>query len=339
MAVTKKNVNGAFYFTYPSSDVFLKERNYFIFEGVEDDRYIKTVKIGNKTLNFGRYSLNIGEKFYLDVSSYYAKYFGIFKVVITYENGAGDDVTNTTAINATTYECYDPYKELIPSACGEVLGVFITPPFRMLLVEKNNSLYELLDTRSLFVPKIGVKQKWEVNNVIYSASNSYIIIASVPIKQNNFVARLIGANGNLVSRVERIAQFADTSRDWLEVKWRTRWGVDVSHIFYLDTYATDKDDAQEIESEYLYEEHSKHVIKGSFYLDNIKEPYDLWYYKTLANSELVTLRYYNYLDRTTLYFPNGKVDFNGVKITGCNIKDAVVDGVTQSTITFDFELR
>ena len=128
-------------------------------------------------------------------------------------------------------------------------------------------------------------------------------------------------------------------REWVYITWRTRWGLDVSHIFYIDTYATDKDDAQEVESEYLYEENSKHLIKGSFYLDNIKEPYDLWYYQTLAQSELVTLKTWKLSEYDTRYIPNGTNSFNGVKITGCNIKDAVVDGVAQSTITFDFEMR
>lgn len=330
MAVTKKNVNGAFNFTYPSSDVFLKERNYFVFEGVEDDNYIKTVKIGNKTLNFGRYALDIGAKFYLDVSAYYAKYYGKFNVVITYENGSGDDVTNTTAINATIYDCYDPYKELTPRICDDHQYIMIAPPHRMLFTTGPISTI-----KSLFVTK-NVNNIWEINGVDY---NSIIIMQSTPITQTNFVVIYKNAKGAVIKRVVRIADFVDNSREWLQVTWRTRWGFDVSHIFYLDTYATDKDDAKEVESEYLYEEHSKHVIKGSFYLDNIKEPYDLWYYQTLAQSELVIFTSYKASTIPHIYIPNGTNDFNGVKITGSNIKDAVVDGVTQSTITFDFEMR
>lgn len=331
MAVTKKSVNGAFYFTYPSSDVFLKERNYFVFEGVQDETYIKTVKIGNKTLNFGRYLLNVGEKFYLYVSAYYAKYFGEFNVVITYENYLEEVVTNKTAIKADTYNFYDPYKELTPIVCGEHQYIMIAPPHRMLFTTGPISTI-----KSLFVTKCLKNYTWEVNNVNYTSN---LIIQGIPITQNNFVAKYKRQDGSVVYTTERIADFVDNSREWLQVTWRTRWGFDVSHIFYLDTYATDKDDAQEVESEYLYEENSKHIIKGSFYLDNIKEPYDLWYYQTLANSELVILTNYKASTLPHIYIPNGTNAFNGVKITGCNIKDAVVDGMAQSTITFDFEMR
>lgn len=333
MAVTKKNVNGAFYFTYPSSDVFLKERNYFVFEGVQDDTYIKTVKIGNKTLNFGRYALDIGAKFYLDVSAYYAKYYGKFNVIITYENIREEVVTNTTAINATTYDCYDPFKELVPSFCEDSSYIFITPPCRMLFISPD--YYIKSKIQSLLAIKKG-NTIWEVNGVEYQSS---LIMIGVPITQTNFVITQKLTDGTIIRITKRIADFADLSREWVQVAWRTRWGLDVSHIFYLDTYATDKDDAQEVESEYLYEEHSKHIIKGSFYIDNIREHYDLWYYQTLAQSELVTFTYWKWKDYVDYYMPNGTNDFNGVKITGCNIKDAVVDGVTQSTITFDFEMR
>lgn len=337
MAVTKKSVNGAFYFTYPSNDVFLKERNYFIFEGVQDETYIKTVKIGGKTLNFGRYALDIGAKFYLDVSAYYAKYFGKFNVVITYENNLEEVVKNTTAINATTYNCYDPYKELVPNSCGESSLVIIAPPFRMLRLRDKHYLYVKTNTKSLFVVKIGNNQVWQVNGYEYTST---VTILSIPITKDNFISELKNkTTGSVVKKIERIADLVDEYREWVQVQWRTRWGLDVSHIFYLDTYATGKDDAQEVESEYLHEEHSKHVIKGSFYLDNIKEPYDLWYYQTLAQSELVTFKYWKCIDSDVRYIPNGTNDFNGVKITGCNIKDAVVDGVAQSTITFDFEMR
>lgn len=330
MSVTKKNVNGIFYFTYPSSDVFLKERNYFIFEDIKQV-YLTGIKIGNKTIDFGG-ELSIFP-FYLDVSAYYAKYNGKFSVTIYFNSEAALGDSTTVTINANTYDCYDPYKELSPSYCKESSYVMISPPFRMLFIDPN--YYLKTNTQSLFVSKKGV-YNWEVNSVEYTSN---FIMISVPITQTNFIANQKRQDGTIANKVERIADLADMSRDWVEVKWRTRWGLDVSHIFYLDTYATDKDDAQEVESDYLYEEYSKHVINGSFYLDNIKEPYDLWYYQTLKQSELVTLTYWKWKDYETRYMPNGTTSLNGVKITGCNIKDAVVDGVAQSTITFDFEMR
>ena len=345
MAVTKMEIKDAdnstvFYFTYPSSNVFLKERNYFVFEGVQDDVYIKTVKFGDKTLNFGRYFLNIGAKFYLGVSAYYAKFGGKFNVAITYENNAGDDVTTTITINATTYDCYDPFKEITGSICNETRSAMITPPNRMIW----NGIRQI---KSLFAAKIMTETNetnvtqfmWRING---TDDGSTLIRKNINIGTSNFFAEYILKKNNkeeLLSTITRSAEVRDSSRDVVYVTWRTRWGLDVSHVFYLDTYATDKYDAQEVESEYLYEEHSKHGIKGSFYLDNIREPYDLWYYQTLANSELVVLTFDRWDTLPATYMPNGTNALNGVKITGSNIKDAVVDGVAQSTITFDFELR
>lgn len=327
MAVTKKNVNGIFYFTYPSSNVFLKERNYFVFDDI-DQCYITSVKIGSKTLNFGE--LSLAKPFYLDVSAYYAKYKGKFSVTIYYSDYRAD-LSYTITINATTYNFYNPFKELVPKMCGESLFVMITPPFRMLFINDNS-----IAIKSLFITK-NPWGYWEIDGVKYTGNT---IMLSIPITKTIFIANQRNVeNDNIIDSVVRIADLADTSRELVQVSWRTRWGIDVSHIFYLDTYAMDKDDAQEVESEYLYEEYSNHVIKGSFYLDNIKEPYDLWYYQTLANSELVTLTCSKWNSFTPYFMANGTNEFNGVKITGCNIKDAVVDGVAQSTITFDFEMR
>ena len=187
-----------------------------------------------------------------------------------------------------------------------------------------------------------ISVKWNINGV---DDGSVIIRKNVSISNDSpFVAKYIQRiNAQsldvTLSTLTRSVDVRDETRDCVYVTWRTRWGLDVSHVFYLDTYATDKDDAKEVESEYYYKEHSKHVIKGSFYLDNIREPYDLWYYQTLAQSELVTLTFDRWGTLPNTYMPNGTNAFNGVKITGSNIKDAVVDGVTQSTITFDFELR
>lgn len=344
MAVTRSGIKAAdnstvFYFTYPSSDVFLKERNYFVFEGVQDDVYIKTVKIGDKTLNFGRYFLNIGAQFYLDVSAYYAKYKGKFNVTITYENYLGDDVTTTITINATTYDCYDPFKEITGSVCNETGCAIITPPNRMIW----NGTQQI---KSLFAAKRAAgtstyQYRWNING---KDDGSTLIRKNINIGATSFVAKyirkVVASGVDIVdSKITRSAEVRDSTRDIVYVTWRTRWGLDVSHVFYLNTYATDKEDVQEIESEYYYQEHSKHVIKGSFYLDNIRAPYDLWYYQTLANSELVVLTFDRWDTLPATYMPNGTNALNGVKITGSNIKDAIVDGVAQSTITFDFELR
>lgn len=185
---------------------------------------------------------------------------------------------------------------------------------------------------------------WEVNNNSYSDD----VINKGFTFDRKFSAKLIRSKNintpnsftplSTIYSIDRSVELIDSAMHYLYARWLTPWGISVEHLFYLDTYGTDKDDAQEVESEHLYEERSKHIIKGSFYLDNIRDPYDLWYYQTLANSELVELYLPIFSVRKDIYMPNAS-DYVAVKIKGSNIKDAVVDGVAQSTITFDFEMR
>ena len=124
---------------------------------------------------------------------------------------------------------------------------------------------------------------------------------------------------------------------YVYIRWKTPWGVSVEHLFYLGSYTSDKADAKELESVNYYEELSKHVRVGSFYLDGITQPYDLFYYKTLENAELVEMYFPSYDFRPSTYMPNGD-DYVAIKIKGSDVADAVVDGVTKKTITFKFEL-
>ena len=140
-----------------------------------------------------------------------------------------------------------------------------------------------------------------------------------------------------VASVKRVVSLSDGSIPYVYVRWRTPWGITVEHLFYLGTYSSDKADAKELESVNYYEELSQHVRVGSFYLDGIVQPYDLFYYKTLENAELVEMYFPAYAFKPANYMPNGD-DYVAIKIKGSDVADAVVDGVTKKTITFKFEL-
>lgn len=141
----------------------------------------------------------------------------------------------------------------------------------------------------------------------------------------------------VLQSVKRSVSIADGSLPYVYIRWKTPWGVTVEHLFYLGTYSSDKADAKELESANYYEELSKHVRVGSFYLDGITQPYDLFYYKTLENAELVEMYFPYYAFRPATYMPNGD-DYVAIKIKGSDVADAVVDGVAQRVITFKFEL-
>ena len=141
----------------------------------------------------------------------------------------------------------------------------------------------------------------------------------------------------VLQSVKRSVSIADGSMPYVYIRWKTPWGVSVEHLFYLGSYSSDKADAKELESLNYYEELSNHVRVGSFYLDGITQPYDLFYYKTLENAELVEMYFPAYAFKTNTYMPNGD-DYVAIKVKGSNVADAVVDGVAQRVITFKFEL-
>ena len=141
----------------------------------------------------------------------------------------------------------------------------------------------------------------------------------------------------VLQSVKRYVSIADGSLPYVYIRWKTPWGVSVEHLFYLGSYTSDKADAKELESLNYYEELSKHVRVGSFYLDGITQPYDLFYYKTLENAELVEMYFPPYAFKPSTYMPNGD-DYVAIKIKGSDVADAVVDGVAQRVITFKFEL-
>ena len=182
---------------------------------------------------------------------------------------------------------------------------------------------------------------WSVNSKNYSGD----IVNNAFTFDKTFYAGLIRAHNIspihnkyfTVQRVKRLVSFADGSLPYVYIRWKTPWGITVEHLFYLGSYSSDKADAKELESVNYYEELSQHVRTGSFYLDGITQPYDLFYYKTLENAGLVEMYFPSYALKPSTYMPNGD-DYVAIKIKDSDVADAVVDGVAQRVITFKFEL-
>lgn len=188
---------------------------------------------------------------------------------------------------------------------------------------------------------INNKFYWSVNSKNYSGD----IVNNAFTFDKVFDARLIRAHNIspifneyfTVQSVKRGVSLADGSIPYVYIRWKTPWGVTVEHLFYLGSYTSDKAGAKELESVNYYEELSKHVRVGSFYLDGITQPYDLFYYKTLENAELVEMYFPSYAFKAATYMPNGG-DYVAIKIKNSDVAEAVVDGVAQRVITFKFEL-
>ena len=312
---------------YPTGTIFMRERNYLTVSCEADDYYLKSITLAGKTINFGRYYL-MDNTITLDVTPYYAKLFTSGTLSFVVETNAGEDETFTVSFTIDKVEGYSPYKEIaIPETCSNNTYERITPPNRMLYaIEKGIT--------SIFAAvRAAPKAKWTINGTDY---NTDVVLQDFNIGADGFLAEFKFFD-NVIYRIKRSVEKADNSRKYVFVRWKTPWGYYVEHIFYLNTFGADKDNTKEIESTLNYAERSDYVRKGSIYLDNIREPYDLFYYKTLETAEVVEIWTHKFNTLPTIYMPDGTA-YEAVKITGSNVQDAVVDGITQQTITFDFEL-
>ena len=312
---------------YPTGTIFMRERNYLTVSCEADDYYLKSITLAGKTINFGRYYL-MGNPITLDVTPYYAKLYTSGTMSLVVENNNGDDETFSVSFTINKVEGYSPYKEIaIPEPCINNTYARITPPNRMLYtIEKGiTSIFSAVRGAS--------KAKWTINGNDY---NTDVVLKDFNIGADGFLAEFKFFD-NVIYRIKRSVEKADGSRKYVFVRWKTPWGYYVEHIFYLNTFGADKDNTKEIESTLNYAERSDYVRKGSIYLDNIREPYDLFYYKTLETAEVVEIWTNKFNTSPTIYMPDGTA-YEAVKITGSNVQDAVVDGVTQQTITFDFEM-
>ena len=323
---------------YPTGTIFMRERNYLTISCDADDYYLKRITLAEKTINFGRYYL-MGSPMTLDVTPYYAKIYASGTISIVVENQNGVDETFTVSFTITKIDGYSPYKEITASVCNETGLAVITPPNRMIKGTES--------VRSLFVAKRSVNTPtinygWTLNGGNFDGSqmmmNGVVIDTTFTAEYASMAVNATTQQKTIINTINRVVEQRDTTRDIVYVSWKTPWGFDVSHVFYLDTFGTDKEDAKEVESLCFYEERSRHVIKGSFYIDNIRNPYDLWYYQTLAKSERVTLMLDTWDTLANIYMPLSTNKYNGIRITGTNIQDAVVDGVAQRIINFKFEL-
>ena len=255
--------------------------------------------------------------------------------------------TSVTLNNADTYKYFSinyskqNYGPITPSELVGITSSTLTNPdagksYRWAFYLGKFQWVELMQEQI-----VNNKFYWSVNSKNYSGE----MVNNAFTFDKTFEARLIRAKNIspifnehfTVQRVNRVVSLADGSLPYVYIRWRTPWGVTVEHLFYLGSYSSDKADAKELESVNYYEELSNHVRVGSFYLDGIVQPYDLFYYKTLENAELVEMYFPSYAFKPSTYMPNGD-DYVAIKVKSSDVAEAVVDGVAQRIINFKFEM-
>ncbi len=313
---------------YPTGTIFMRERNYLTVSCEADDHFLKSITVAGKTINFGRYYL-MGSPMTLDLTPYYAKLYGNSTISLVVETSSGVDETFTVSFTINKFDCYSPFKEFaIPEPCVATQYARITPPNRMLW-DGSKSV-----TSMFAAMRKNAGYAWSINGTAYNVG---IVYTDVNIGTGGFLAEYKFA-GSIINTIKRSIELIDTTREYVYMRWKTPWGYSVEHLFYLDTFGADKDNTKELDGAPInYSERSDYIRKGSIYLDNIREPYDLFYYKTLETADVVEMWTPNFNIVPNFYMPDGTA-YEAVKITGSNVQDAVVDGIIQNTITFDFEL-
>ena len=267
-----------------------------------------------------------------------------------HRNYIGWTTSSVTLNNASTYAYFSlvfkklDYSAIAPSELVGITSSTLTNPeagksYRWVIENNKYKWLELtaeqLINEHFFWDINGENDTSEVLNKQFEFGNK--------IDANLVFEKVLSPTGTPPSKLEvlqsvkRSVSLADGSMPYVYIRWKTPWGVTVEHLFYLGSYSSDKADAKELESVNYYEELSNHVRTGSFYLDGITQPYDLFYYKTLENAELVEMYFPSYDFKPATYMPNGD-DYVAIKIKGSDVADAVADGVAQRVITFKFEL-
>ena len=309
---------------YTDGYVFLRERNNIkIYTAHDTALTLVSVTVAGKSINF---NYDLSKPITFDITPYYAK--GATSIAVAVKH---NDITDTFTIqiSVTTYDGYSPFKELaLPEPCCRTSYPRITPPNRMLWDGASK------EVTSIFAAMRGAtKTKWSVNGEVV---DNDIVFQSANIGADGFLAEFKSGD-YVIDTIKRSVEEVDRTREYVYMRWKTPWGYYVEHLFYLDTYGADNNNAKELESILNYAERSEYVRNGSIYLDGITAPYDLFYYKTLEVAEVVEIWTPRFNISPSSYMPDGTA-YEAVKIKGSNVKDSVVDGITQSTITLDFEL-
>ena len=281
---------------------------------------------------------------------------GLYMFICLYDenkklaNTIGRTQQSVTLNNANTYKYFSinyskqNYQQITPSELVGITSSTLTNPdagksYRW-VIRNNEYKWVELTAEQL----INERFFWSINgkNDASEVLNKQFEFGS-KVDANLVFEKVLSPTGTPPSKfevlqsVKRSASIADGSMPYVYIRWRTPWCITVEHLFYLGTYSSDKADEKELESVNYYEEVSNHVRVGSFYLDGITQPYDLFYYKTLENAELVEMYFPSYAFKPATYMPNGD-DYVAIKVKSSDVADAVVDGVTKKTITFKFEL-
>lgn len=210
-------------------------------------------------------------------------------------------------------------------------ALFLTPPERMLYTSIVHPSCPLLVADN-------ASSIWSVNGTNVPSFFDGLHLVDMTDGENEFVLQFRVATVLRYSKTFT-ASLADECREWCAVSWAIPCGLMVMHTMYLSEFGNDSDGKDRMSDVFGgYRCMRELTRKGTMYIDGVSSDYDLWYYQQiLASEDVRVVTQSQYIHGARMPLEDLSASYYGVRITGCNVKNIIVDGINSRTIEFEFE--
>lgn len=335
----------------PKMDVFARDRAYMEVQATQAGATLVSysITIGTTIKSSSEFAYKFketGEVLRIDMTDIIASaYSGTTKTVqvaieamdnrgIPVKAGFSDSMTYTAG-------GYSPLLDFFPRSAIKSKNVLLTPPTRMLYTASITPSVTFLLNNRFGTPYLS----WQFSGEDVELPTGLVFNDFSPTIEDmsQYVLEIMRTMPGSMLKIPvytltRNPQLADECREQVLVSWRTPWGVEVEHLFYLGAYNGAKANAKQVDDPMGgYMSVSDMIRSGSFYLDAVTDEYDLWYYKSMMRADWVRVRTQaqGYL-MELLSMPQYSSYYN-VRVTACSVRDIIADGINSKVLQFDFE--
>ena len=336
----------------PKTDVFARDRAYIEVKSAQAGATLVSyrLKIGteSKTTSVFSYTFkSAGDVLRIDITDIIsAACRGTTNKVILEMVVSSTQVEDVHARIASTItytaDGYSPLLDFFPASAIVNDNILLTPPTRMLYTASITPSVSFLLNNKFKTPDLSLQFNGEdVELPIGLVFNDFSPTIEDMSQYVLEIVRTMPGSVPIkipVHTITRNPQLADACREQVLVSWRTPWGVEVEHLFYLGAYNGAKANAKQIDDTMGgYVSVSDIVRSGSFYLDAIGDEYDLWYYKSMMRADWVRVRTQAQGDLMELLPMPQYNSYYNVRVTGCRVGDIIADGLNSKVLQFEFE--
>lgn len=336
----------------PKADVFARDRAYMEVQATQAGATLVSyaITIGTTTKSSSEFAYKFkstGEVLRIDITDVIAAAYSVttktVQVVINAMGNSGVPAKAGFSETITyTADGYSPLLDFFPAGVILSNNILLTPPTRMLYTASiTPSVVFLLNNR--FNTS---ELSWQFNGEDIELSTGLVFndFSSTIEDTSQYVLEIVRTMpGSVpikipVNTITRNPQLADACRDHVLVSWRTPWGVEVEHLFYLGAYNGAKANAKQVDNTLGgYISVSDMVRSGSLYIDAVTDEYDLWYYKSMMRADWVRVKTQAQGDLMELLPMPQYNSYYNVRVTGCSVGNIIADGINSKVLQFEFE--